>query len=142
TRYDDDLAESEKEWQAIIKAAHTYNPYGLSGTGIVAMGGVAFDILQDKSDLWSNFPNSKLSIPECLVTRVAGRLFLTVNQFIDASIVLRDVMDDIHRLESDILDLPMAQISSHQIIQQTEIEPEAWKELVREAVAQIEANKA
>lgn len=141
-RHDDAFNESELEWQKIKADAHVYNPYQLPGTGVVLMGGLAFDVKQKKQSLWQAFPNSKLSIPTYMVTQSQGRYFMTVNQFIDEDIILREVMDVMTEFESDIIDVDKSQKNQHKVLNKEAIKSDAWKELVNEAVAEIRSERA
>src|SRR5699024_7775175 len=44
--------ESREEWESLLQQAVIHNPYQVKGTGITALGGMAFDPTQKKSDLW------------------------------------------------------------------------------------------
>lgn len=46
----------EQEWHALLSDAVIYNPYHVSGTGVVALGGFSFDPLKPQTKLWENFP--------------------------------------------------------------------------------------
>lgn len=141
-RHDDDFEKSELEWQKLKNEAHVYNPYQLPGTGIVLLGGLAFDVKQQKQSLWRDFPNAKLSLPALMVTQSQGRYFMTVNQMIDREAVLRDVMDAMTDFESELMTVKKSQQIKHQVIAKEAIKAEEWKALVNEAVEEIRSDRA
>jgi isochorismate synthase len=73
-RGDDRLAAAARLW-ARLAAEHP--AAGPPGTGLVAVGGFAFDPGRDPAGPWAGFPAVLLRVPALAVTRVRGRTFAT-----------------------------------------------------------------
>src|SRR5699024_7718765 len=73
----------QEEWSTLINQAEIHNPYHFPGTGMVAVGGMAFDSIAVSSMHWMNYPPAKLVVPEKMIVNTKGRYFLIVNGYLD-----------------------------------------------------------
>jgi len=125
----------EQEWHALLSDAVIYNPYHVSGTGVVALGGFSFDPLKPQTKLWENFPCSHFSIPSYILTHAEGDYYLTLNRFIRTdetyAVVLEQLQDHRQALLNNAENKRDG--SALHIQRKTEIDPEQWKETIKKA---------
>lgn len=70
----------EKARKTLMNEAVSCCPPGLTGTGLLFIGGFPFDPLQKRTALWDDFKQSEFRIPEWQLAKMAdGRFFLTIN---------------------------------------------------------------
>jgi len=69
------LAAAARLWATL--AAESSIAGGPAGTGLVAVGGFAFDPAREPSGPWAGFPAVLFRVPALAVTRVRGRTFAT-----------------------------------------------------------------
>lgn len=72
----DRLAAAARLWSRFSAAQAVRGP-GLPGTGLVAVGGFAFDPSREPGGPWQGFPALLFRVPALAVTRVRGRTFAT-----------------------------------------------------------------
>src|SRR5699024_11956886 len=89
--------KTQSAFENIQRHAEVYNPYETPGTGLVALGGMSFDPLKEKSSLWENFADSQLHIPEILITKYNGEFYLTKNAYLSTE-------DDPHTIAEELLE--------------------------------------
>lgn len=70
----DRLAAAARLWDR-LSARLSADVAGPPGTGLVALGGFAFDPSQDPAGPWLGFPSVLFRVPALTVTRVRGRTF-------------------------------------------------------------------
>jgi salicylate biosynthesis isochorismate synthase/menaquinone-specific isochorismate synthase len=68
-----------KRWSEVAAAAVADDPDGLSGSGLVALGGFAFAADGGVSARWEGFAPASMIVPELSLARRGGRVLLTVN---------------------------------------------------------------
>jgi len=125
--------KTQSAFENIQRHAEVYNPYETPGTGLVALGGMSFDPLKEKSSLWENFADSQLHIPEILITKYNGEFYLTKNAYLSTE-------DDPHTIAEELLEkeqILLTETNQKQSIvaldSKHEIEPEQWKQAVHQA---------
>ena len=69
------LAAASVLWQRLAVSLVAEGEPGLPGTGVLAMGGFAFDPTREPSPPWDGFPAVLLRVPGLIVSRVRGRTF-------------------------------------------------------------------
>ncbi len=133
----------ETEWEEVLQQAIIHDPYQTSGTGLVTIGGMSFDPKSEKSNLWEKYPTSQMTIPEYVVVQNDGEYFLTVNYLLQDNIPTEQVLKEIEQMQNLLLHHPPTDSKEqHTIVSKKEIEPEKWKQTVKEAVEQIKNNQA
>jgi len=125
--------KTQSAWESILRHAEVYNPYETPGTGLVALGGMSFDPLEEKSSLWENFAAGQLHIPEILITKYNGDFYLTKNTYLSKE-------DDPHTIAKELLEkerMLLTEASQEQPIvtleSKHEIDPEQWRQAVHQA---------
>ncbi|HAM79323.1 isochorismate synthase [Ornithinibacillus bavariensis] len=131
------ISSLEEKWESVLKEAVINNPYQIPGTGIAAIGGMAFDPHKPKTALWNKFTNNELRVPTFLLLVNQQGTFLTTT-------ILVDGMDDPKLLIRQLADQEKALLSYQNIdhkkpviVGREEVEPEQWKETVKHATEYI-----
>ncbi|WP_394218559.1 isochorismate synthase MenF [Halobacillus trueperi] len=131
--------EVQSLWKDLQENAMLHDDYNKKGTGMVALGGFSFDPDQEEETPWESFPDSQMTIPAFLLTKVDGETYLTIN----ALIFPEDHHQQIAHQIQDHRDLLLKEgemSASLPVIDQTfEVAPEAWKESVKKATEDITA---
>ena len=93
-------------------------------TGLVALGGFAFDPTQEPGEPWQGFPPLLFRVPALAVTRVRGRTFASGDE--------------------SLLDLPASfrAPSAHHLEVEPVLPPQEWCEAVAEATRRLRAGAA
>jgi isochorismate synthase len=89
---------SASAWRALLNDAvvTSAHPTAVSASsGPVLFGGFAFDPLAPRTQLWADFPDGLLTLPEILLSYNANHVALTINRLIQAS-------DDIEQCAKEI----------------------------------------
>lgn len=125
----------EKEWKRFMDTALVFNQYNVNGTGPSVLGGFTFDPLKKKTGLWSKFSEALFHIPKYMLTIVKGEAYFTTNvvctQHDDMSLfdkVIREREEVLSKAEQKPV---LARLDLEEMI---EIDPEAWKQTVTDAV--------
>lgn len=140
---DDRFQQLERKWSQLVDDALIYNRYDKEGTGLTALGGMSFDPLRERSDLWSNYPVSQLTIPSYLIVYKNNEYFLTVNRYVAEHDHIGHIVDEIKKIESKIRMEKNATTSMEQKIDlHIEKDPEGWKKSVQKAVDTIRRDQA
>ncbi|MGY0693219.1 isochorismate synthase [Virgibacillus sp. FSP13] len=134
--------ETERKWSEQVENATIHNPYQTQGTGLVIMGGMAFDPKKAKSSLWKEFKNSEFRIPQFTLTKNRTSYYITINTQVTKDDHPVQLANELKRMEARLLyetrDLPNeAKLESKQ-----EIAPDQWKQIVTAATDEIQQNKA
>ncbi|WP_255585135.1 isochorismate synthase [Virgibacillus saliphilus] len=134
--------ETEALWNRILANAIIYNPYKEAGTGITALGGMAFDPKKDQTTLWKKFSPSQFIVPEFMLTKNNNNYYFTINVKVTREDHPVQMAAEINQMEANLF-RHIANPSDHVTIEEKiDIEPDKWKETVRQAREQIRANKA
>lgn len=140
---EDSLKDAEINWHKIIDQAIIYNPYETVGTGILALGGMSFDPLKARSDLWQKFHPSDFVVPEIMLTKDNDAYYYTINMQVEETAKLEKLLVQFRKLEQFIcMKQDVLPSSSGGILLEKEIEPIAWKETIVKAKQSIEAGQA
>src|SRR5699024_5835885 len=96
--------ETEKQWKELLNEAIIDNPYSaIPGTGILAFGGMAFDPLEERTELWKKFKQSQFNIPEIMLTEYDEEYYLTLNIVLSKSDDVKELADHLQALGRDFL---------------------------------------
>jgi len=127
---------------AIVTYDHPTAPAANSGP--VLFGGFAFDPFAPHTQLWADFPDGLLTLPEILLSYNANQVAITVNRMIQAS---DDIEQCARKIESRVGQLQAA-VKRTPTIQQEEISSELsiheiwpaseWMEMVANIVDMIQ----
>ncbi len=73
------FAELAARWQALVTASLADEPDGPPGTGLIAVGGFAFDGDGARAGAWEGFSPASMVAPEISLARRASKSTMTVN---------------------------------------------------------------
>ena len=133
----------EEQWENILQHAMINNPYENIGTGLVTVGGMSFDPKRQKSKLWGKFPTSQMTIPEYVFVQDQDNFYLTTNVYVDGNIAVEQVINNISKVKEKLLHASTVSNEPKQkVVSKQEIEPEKWKESVKQAVQKIKKEQA
>jgi menaquinone-specific isochorismate synthase len=125
----------EKEWKRFMESALVFNKYNHNGTGPAIFGGFSFDPLKKGTALWSKFSEALFHIPKFMLTLIKGEVYFTTNvictQHDDLSLFDKVTRERQEVLTKALLKPEAADLDLKEIV---EIEPEAWKQTVRDVV--------
>lgn len=80
-----------RRWRDVAGAALADEPDGPAGSGLIAVGGFAFDAAGGASRVWSGFAPASIIVPEVALSRRGAATWLTLS----ASVSADDTADDI-----------------------------------------------
>jgi len=139
---DKGLPEMEQMIWRMMESASIYNPFQTHGTGLVAFGGMTFDMKNQHKTLWNNFPHQSLRIPKWVVTKDRQTFYCTVNTYVTE---LDEVYEFVDKIQDEMKALWTGNESLGQnppLQSKTEIQPGKWKATVAQAVEEIKYGKA
>jgi menaquinone-specific isochorismate synthase len=135
--------QTEKQWKKLLNEAIIDNPYPtIPGTGILAFGGMAFDPLEERTELWKKFKQSQFYIPEMMLTEYDENYYLTWNIVLNEADDTKELADYLQTLGKDFLNGQPVEEQALKLNNEIEIDPEQWKQIVRKATKEITAKKA
>ncbi|WP_028783548.1 isochorismate synthase [Thalassobacillus devorans] len=135
----DRFQDIQSQWKQLMEHAYRFDRYEQKGTGPVAMGGFSFDPFKESTDLWTAFESSQLEIPAYLLTKVGSDHYLTINAIIYPDDHKEQLKFQWQEAKTVLLQDKNHSFIAPEILEQTEIEPEAWKQMVKKATEDIEA---
>lgn len=140
---DDRFAKVEEERKKLLNMIETETDLTIQGTGPLLFGGFSFDSQAAKTALWRSFPDASFVVPVFLLTVTRQGCWLTVNRLVQAgdhSIQEKWLEKEreslLRNARAAVLSDGSAQ-SENVRYATTDVEPEAWKRAVAEAVDQI-----
>lgn len=137
------FTHTEEQWKTLLKKAKIDNPYqSVPGTGIVAFGGMTFDPLKEKTELWRKFKQSQFYIPELMFTNYKDSYYLTLNLLVSEKDDAEKLADHLQAMGKDFLNGKAFACQALQIEKETEVDPVKWKQSVRQATEEITEEKA
>lgn len=136
--HDDRYKKTSEKWDAIQKKSHIHNPYGVPGTGLLALGGMSFDPQKSKTDLWKHFSDSQFHIPEITLTKHEQTYYLSMNTMITQNDSPEQLAGGLRRKVNYLLSYQEHKEQMDlKVTGKKEIEPEQWKEAVQCAIEDI-----
>ncbi|CDQ39239.1 isochorismate synthase [Virgibacillus salexigens] len=127
----------ESAWEQLRGQAVIYNPYEVPGTGLVSLGGMDFDPEKKRTELWGDFPSIYFTVPEYLLTKFENECYLTVNIKITKEDHVIQLSNQIRNDERILLSLKELEKQPLEIVQQHDIAPDQWKQIVQKATEEI-----
>ncbi|MEC3883480.1 isochorismate synthase [Halobacillus sp. HZG1] len=131
--------EVQSLWNHLQENAMLHDDYNKKGTGMVALGGFSFDPEQKEATPWEAFPDSQMTIPAFLLTKVDGESYLTINALIFPEDHQQQITTQIQEHRDHLLKEGELAGSLPVVDQTFEVAPEAWKESVKKATDDISA---
>ncbi|GAB4072751.1 isochorismate synthase [Barrientosiimonas marina] len=125
------VEHAETIWNQLLREAVIHNPYEVSGTGLLALGGMSFDPVKQQSDVWRHFPDLALTIPSFMLTSRDDACYFTVNVRVQANDDPASLEQTLQQTEKVLRDPPAHLAEGPTIQMKQEIDPEIWKETVR-----------
>lgn len=126
---------AENEWKRFIETAVVFDEYGVQGTGPAMFGGFSFDPLKEKTGLWSKFAGALFHIPKYMLSIVDGEAYFTTNvictQHDDVSLYEKVIKERKEVLRQSVVSPSISRMKLKEIV---EIDPEAWKDTVKDLV--------
>lgn len=129
--------EIQSLWNELQENAMIHDDYHKKGTGMVALGGFSFDPDQEEKDPWCAFPESQMTIPAYLLTKVDGGTFLTTNALIFPEDHQQQIVNQIQEQRERLLESRELTVRLPEIEGSYEVAPEEWKHSVRQATEDI-----
>ncbi|MDB5083587.1 MAG: isochorismate synthase, partial [Bacilli bacterium] len=144
------FAQAQSNWTELlqdhVRVGASAESEVAAGTGPLLLGGFSFDPLQQGSDLWQDFGDGRLMLPQLMVTQTQGNSWLTVNQLVNAGDEPKRIAEQLLLLIKTLFELPLPDLYGAGVYpvaagspQVVENEPEKWKEAVAHASREIRA---
>ncbi|MFS0751040.1 isochorismate synthase [Oceanobacillus sp. 1P07AA] len=130
----------ENQWNELLKKAVIHNPFEKQGTGIVGLGGFAFDPKKESTSLWRNFPDGQLTIPQIMVTNVDNEFYLTFNMYLHTNDHGFQLMEEYQEIESYLLGKSNFSGKDVKMIEKKEVDPQQWMQTVQKATEEMKTS--
>ncbi|MCF3943482.1 isochorismate synthase [Oceanobacillus alkalisoli] len=135
--------ETEDLWKQALEHTWIDNPYStVPATGFVAFGGMDFDPLEVKTELWKKFELSKFYIPELMWTTYQSHSYVTVNILIHKEETIEEAATRIRKNTEQFAAGKSFGGQPIRIRKNQVIAPEKWKETVKEATKEMKEKRA
>ncbi|WP_226580116.1 isochorismate synthase MenF [Halobacillus litoralis] len=135
----DRFREVHSLWEELQENAMIHDEFNKKGTGIVALGGFSFDPNQTETTPWEAFPDSQMTIPAYLLTKVDGETYLTINALIFPEDHPQQIVQQILDQRDGLLLSKSYEEELPEVESTFEMVPEEWKASVRQATKDIKA---
>lgn len=134
----------QAEWMELLDRSFIHNPYHVSGTGIVALGGMTFDPKKKPTSLWNTFGVNLLHVPTYSIVQDRDDFYLTVTCVLDQETKQGDVLTLFDEAEDCLRTLNEKSEIERQspVVQKNEIGTEKWLENVTKAIQYIRDDRA
>ncbi|WP_085991495.1 isochorismate synthase [Oceanobacillus senegalensis] len=134
--------DTKYAWQQLMQNATIYNPYESAGTGMVALGGMEFDPMKEKTEQWGNFPASHFTIPEFLLTIYNNECYYTINILVRKNDHPQQLANEMKQQENLLFAKRTIKDQRLIIKDKQEIGVVNWKNAVRMATEKIRVGEA
>jgi menaquinone-specific isochorismate synthase len=129
-------------WRSLARQALADDIDGPSGTGLVAVGGFAFDSGGGRSPAWGGFAPASLIVPEVSLARRGDSAWITVNSGVDPDDTAADVIARIEVRLSELRESPLplldpAPVGAYEVV--SAMPPAHYETAVERAVQRIRA---
>ena len=134
------FAEVERQWRALAGSAMADTVDGVSGAGLVALGGFSFAPAGGRSKPWEGFASASLIVPEVSFARSGSRSYMTVNAVLAPDDSSDDVLGRLERRLAELRQGPMPMLDpapTGAFEVSSTMPPSHYEEAVARAVAQI-----
>ena len=139
---EDRFQQLQEKWDKTLQRAIIHNPFQHVGTGLIAMGGMSFDPKRPTSQLWKKYPTSQLTIPEYIFIRHKEQFYMTLNSYVHEDDDIDTLLEKFKEDEITLLSTENDSTTVQKVMAKKEIEPEAWKQTVSDAVEEIKRGNA
>ncbi|HLS35817.1 MAG TPA: isochorismate synthase [Bacillota bacterium] len=129
-------------WDHLRKEAMIYNPYEQEGTGLIISGGMSFDILEEKTKLWEKYPHSEFIVPKYVYTKQDDHAYVTTIIQVTKDSSAEELAEKSSQSKKQLLTKQIDDVQQARLTEQTEKEPELWKEKVGQAIDHINCGHA
>ncbi|MFZ0090068.1 MAG: isochorismate synthase [Solirubrobacteraceae bacterium] len=138
------FAQIAGRWRSVAATALADDPDGPGGSGLVALGGFAFDPGGGAARAWAGFAPASLIVPEVSFARRDGRCRVTVNVDVAPDDTTADARDRVTRRLSELRDRPLplldpAPVGAYEVV--SPMPPAHYEEAVARAVERIAAGE-
>lgn len=134
---------TEKQWQELIERAIIHNPYNVPGTGILSLGGMSFDPLEKRSELWKKYAESQFVIPEYVVTKDKDTYYFTIITKVESGDEVSEIAPMLKDMEKKLFQKKAVFLPENSTITaKEEIELEKWLQSVKQAINEIKDERA
>jgi menaquinone-specific isochorismate synthase len=133
---------TEESWNRLKEEAVIQNPYKAAGTGLLALGGMAFDPQERQSKLWEDFPVSSFIVPEYMLTENGSTYYFTVNVMVHKDDHPLQLAQGCLNMKNELLNNDPQFGKGAAISMKREIAAKQWKDSVHLATEQIKEKKA
>ncbi len=127
----------QQAWKALMQEAIIDNPFKVSGTGPVSIGGFSFDPYDQSPSIWEDFPGSKVNIPMFLLTKAEGRDYMTLNIMVHPEDNRDELYQFVTQAYQEFLEGEEASDIIPSITTQEEVKSQEWKDVVKQATEDI-----
>lgn len=126
---------TEQIWNELLNKAIIHNPFKKAGTGLMAIGGLAFDPKKDKTSLWENYSDSEFSIPEFVYVKAGNESYITINLRMSESNGMTEMEEYMRFLEEQLVNTSASYCTETptKIVSRVEVSPYEWKEMITRA---------
>ncbi|HEX6482443.1 MAG TPA: isochorismate synthase [Ktedonobacteraceae bacterium] len=141
------FTDAASAWRTLLNDAvitSTHLTASTASSGPVLFGGFTFDPLSPRTQLWANFPDGLLILPQILLSYSANHVTLTVNRMIRASDDIeqcaREIEAGVEQLRAAVGHTPkIPQEELYSELSMHEIQPASrWLEMVTSMVGMIQ----
>ncbi|WP_050616161.1 isochorismate synthase [Bacillus testis] len=130
----------ESQWKKILSEAVIVQDEKQAGTGPLLFGGFSFDCEKSQSSLWDRFGDNFFYVPQYMLTSAKGGSYLTINTICSPGDDMTHLVDVIKQGEELASVSGNPQLYEDNLLLATnEVEPEEWKQTVRNAVKTLQA---
>jgi len=140
------FTDSASAWRAMMNnAVISYAPgtEPTPGSGPVLFGGFAFDMLSPRTQLWSEFPDGLLILPQYLLSYNVDHVSLTINTMMQVTdsyeLQAQQIVEELSKLQAAIQqssNMPLEQPTPHFSIDESQPASE-WMKMVANVVEKI-----
>ncbi|ENH97117.1 menaquinone-specific isochorismate synthase [Gracilibacillus halophilus YIM-C55.5] len=126
-------------WQELLEHTVVEHPFSNQKVGPIAFGGFPFDA--DTNQYWQGFEGSQFRVPRFLLTKDKDHYFLTINVMVEHDEDIETLSAQLVEDKQYLLSAPFHPLFTNAIASKQEKQTEEWKQLVRQATAEIRENK-
>ena len=132
------FAKVETAWRVITADSIRVSSADIPQTGLILMGGGAFDPLRPQSDRWRNFAAAEFHLPQLLLTCAEGKSWLTINYLVNGKENPGETTACLLKERAALLQgVEERQFAEQNALSITEINPDKWMKLVDEIAGRI-----
>ncbi|MFJ7747656.1 isochorismate synthase MenF [Peribacillus sp. NPDC097295] len=134
----DRYREVEMSWIKLQNTAVKTGVTDVDATGPLLFGGFSFDYETNSTFLWNQFGDNLFYIPTFMLSIVEGEAYLTTNLLCSPDDSEKLFIDMINEREAFLIEkMNDGDLHANAFVEQKEVEPEAWKQTVAQAVEEI-----